>query len=616
MTSATGIVVSPPRKLPTFQTWKAVPEGFASRHQWLKEGRKLKLGEAPSARWIKTSPRDATDPLFTLAAGDGVLYADDEFALVIETEVLLFHISQTQPAPLQPRTLAYMDFEDIFLESARKDSFIVWDFEKESWQTRTAFANASEYWQRGLLSNDLIRRHLNQREIVGIKGGPQTRFVALDHDFHGRDRSVYLGQAEALLGLLHGNGWHYQVAREDIEGVHYFLVFHDFLDLAQVRAVLRKALVDLDKSHPDLANRAKAAGMKTLADLEIYPDADQGFRLPLSKGRQMLLDRPLPLLTYRKRTVQDVIGYMNWLNDPQRQYMSREAVYTYLFMNLASSRSKATRTTSKPKTVQQGAPSNPTELGSLNNCCRQKITGFFNGTFNPPNCLNTVIAVSARIMLFQDVDEGSAVDVLGQYVRDIPDHAKDCSRRLAEGDFRNIDRDIQRAVKMAYAANGGQKDVALSDNKLQKAVQCWQNAGFELADKSTWANCWARFSLIPDIEWTAEDKSDIDRVLGPVLSRNHSHIAKNVAQGMVKMAAVKHGQQNGMTYGYWGDFLGDEYGVSCGNRNKVRAILAAGLNLDLIEVQSKALWFNDHRRGFATIYRPGERVSSRLLLGR
>jgi hypothetical protein len=214
------------------------------------------------------------------------------------------------------------------------------------------------------------------------------------------------------------------------------------------------------------------------------------------------------------------------------------------------------------------------------------------------------------------VADGHAIDVLRQYVREIPAHAHDCSSRLAQGDFRSIDRDIERAVKMAYADNGGQKDVWLSDNKLQKSVQCWRNAGFELADKSTWNNCWAHISAIPDIEWTAEDEEDIDRELGPALSRNHSHVAHDVAQGMVKMAAVKHKQENGITYDYWGGFISDEYGVPCGNRNKVRAILIAGLELDLIEIHSKAIWFEDKRRGFATIYRPGQRVESRLLLGR
>jgi hypothetical protein len=260
-------------------------------------------------------------------------------------------------------------------------------------------------------------------------------------------------------------------------------------------------------------------------------------------------------------------------------------------------------------------PDSANELGSLKNCCRQKITGFFNGTFNPPNSLNKVIAVSARIMAFQGVDDGHAVDSLHQYVRDIPDHAHVCSGRLAQGDFRSIDRDIKRAVKTAHADNGGQNDVGLSNNKLQKSVLCWQNAGFELADKATWENCWASFSAIPNIEWTAEEEEDIDRELGPALSRNHFHIAKDVAQGMVKMAAVKHRQENGMTYDYWGDFISDEYGVRCGNRNKVRAILAAGLDLNLIEIHSKAVWFEGNRRGFATIYRPGQRVVSRLPLG-
>jgi len=585
----------------------------------MKRRRKVKPGEQAQARWIKTSPQDPNDPFFALGNTANIYYADEEFALSITTEVPLFHSSQTEPANLRPRTLAYMAFEDIYFESVRRDSYIVWDFEKESWQTRNAYENASKYWQRGLLSTDLIRRHVNQKEIIGIKGGLKTRFVALDHDFHGRDRDVFLEQAEALLELLHGNGWHYQVTRDDIEGMHYFLVFNDLIDLAHVRGVLRKALHNLDHDHPDLAKRAKAAGMRILGELEIYPDSDHAFRLALSKGRQMLLARPLQMVTYRKRTVQDVIGYVNWLNDPQRQHMSKEAILDHLYMNLAPSRTK-TRLTSRVKIKRPGStpdpPEDPAELGSLKNCCRKKITGFFHGTFNPHNSLNKVIAVSARIMLFQDVGHDHAVAVLQQYVRDIPANAHDCSRRLAERDFRNIDRDIERAVKTAYADNGGQKDVDLSDNKLHKSVQCWRNAGFELADKSTWENCWASFSAIPDIEWTPDDEQDIGRELAPALSRNHSHLAKDVAQGMVQMAEVKHRQENGMTYGYWGDFISDEYGVPCANRNKVRAILAAGMNLELIKVHSKPIWHKDGRRGFATIYRPGQRVSSRLLLGR
>ena len=135
----------------------------------------------------------------------------------------------------------------------------------------------------------------------------------------------------------------------------------------------------------------------------------------------MLLDRPLPLVTYRKRTVQDVVAYIDWLNDPKRHYMSKQELLDLLYMNLAPSKTsgprKALRTKIEEPQRSSVLPDNPTELGSLNNCCRQKITGYLNGTFNPPNSLNKVIAVSARIMLFQGVRQGDAVDVLRQYIR-------------------------------------------------------------------------------------------------------------------------------------------------------------------------------------------------------
>ena len=69
-------------------------------------------------------------------------------------------------------------------------------------------------------------------------------------------------------------------------------------------------------SHPDLAARARAAGMKTLGELEIFPDTQKGFRLPLCAGRTMLLDRPLELVfdNRLKREIHDVIGYVTWLS--------------------------------------------------------------------------------------------------------------------------------------------------------------------------------------------------------------------------------------------------------------------------------------------------------------
>ena len=67
-----------------------------------------------------------------------------------------------------------------------------------------------------------------------------------------------------------------------------------------------------------------------------------------------------------------------------------------------------------------------------------------------------------------------------------------------------------------------------------------------------------------------------------------------------------------MGYTYWQDFLGDEFGIACRNRNKMVKILRAAKDLELIEVHSGPIWFADERTGMATIYRPGQRVASRL----
>ena len=68
-----------------------------------------------------------------------------------------------------------------------------------------------------------------------------------------------------------------------------------------------------------------------------------------------------------------------------------------------------------------------------------------------------------------------------------------------------------------------------------------------------------------------------------------------------------------MGYTYWQDFLGDEFGIACRNRNKMSGILKAAQDLELIEVHSKPIWFvDDDKTGMATIYRPGKRVESKL----
>jgi hypothetical protein len=100
----------------------------------------------------------------------------------------------------------------------------------------------------------------------------------------------------------------------------------------------------------------------------------------------------------------------------------------------------------------------------------------------------------------------------------------------------------------------------------------------------------------------------ITRLLGAALGKKHAHLACDVAAGIVKLVAQQHACENGISYDYWATFLHDQYGIACGNRNKVARIIKACEALGLVKVHCKAIW--GQRRGMATIYRVGCLVRS------
>ena len=590
-------LILPPTALRTFDHWRQVPESFATTTQWLKRGRKVQPNEKPTARWIST---------VEAAPGDcGEIWLDDpDLFLLVETEIPLYHIDQTKPVNLTARSVAYLGFEEIFYEAVRKDRHIL---RNEDWMTIKARPGADFFWAMCLLTRQTVRQHVNGSKIIGVMATDKTRFVAIDHDFHGNDPTVFLEQAAVLLNHFHGWGtWHHQVKVGQITGMHHILTFDQPKNLKKVIAVVRKRLIQLDQQHPDLAARAKAAGMPTFSKMEVFPQPNKGFRLPLCQGYQMLLDRPLPMVEVRGQMVQDVVGYVNWLNDPSRSYMPKAEILALLSCNLGAGKEKikdqpmVTKQQAAKKTTNKQQPS---EIGSLKGCCRQKTVGFWLGTFHPPGSLNKFIVVSARILFFEGVAEEDAVELLKKYVRDIPDDARDCSSRLLAEDWAAIDANIVDDVAAAYNGNSGQEDIEVSTDKLRMSVACWRKIGFKLSDKTTWGHSRRRPKGNLRVVWSDEDRKNIRCYLGPALGKKHAHLACEVAEGIVKLVARQHASENGMDYGYWAAFLNDQYGIACGNRNKVARIIRACEALGLVEVHCRAIW--GQRRGFATVYRPG-----------
>ena len=176
-------------------------------------------------------------------------------------------------------------------------------------------------------------------------------------------------------------------------------------------------------------------------------------------------------------------------------------------------------------------------IGSLKGCCRQKVVGFWRGTFNPPKSLNKFIVVSARILFFEGVAEDAAIELLTKYVRELPVDARDCSQRLLDEDWSSIDATIRSDVAKAYSDNAGQKDIDNSTDKLRTSVACWQKIGFRLSDKTTWSRNARRPEGNLDVEWSDEDRKNITNYLGPALGKKYAHLACDVAEGIVKSVA-------------------------------------------------------------------------------
>jgi len=223
------IYASQPEMVREFEGWKNIPPNFKTRNQWLRAGRRVTDAEKPTARVVYPQ---IVEGMWTFGP-ETVILEDrwDDFTVISDGSTPLFHLNQTVPYTAQERTRAYFAFEDIFLKYARRDVWIrktdlMTGEEEEDWFTESEWPFASKPHQRNRLTAALTRQHINQKQILGVKGSEWTRFVIIDLDFHGRNLMVFERQAEVLLNKFHGVGtWHYQVKRHDVTGIQFIYVF-------------------------------------------------------------------------------------------------------------------------------------------------------------------------------------------------------------------------------------------------------------------------------------------------------------------------------------------------------------------------------------------------------
>lgn len=462
-----------------------------SKSQWQRLFRKVRKGEDPVAYrpWKKVVP-----VLVTLPTPDGkpATYDPKEVDVPIE----LFSLEQTQPYAMSRRTAAYLMYYDIFAANGSPQRYIKLgtpDVDGKRWRSRIGRLDMSAVKSH---VNAVIDRHTGLATQVGIVGGNRTRFQLLDLDLHDGDRDIFLQQARVLIDQFRGAGWHYIVADKDANGIHLIRALPHSADTVLSAFNLGRILAELDEANPDLVEVARKNGMKTLAEVEVYPDPDRGVRLPLCHARTVLLDRPLALVSNRKgRQVQDVEGYIAWIKNKDRQYMAKEEVLGYLKARLKPAAPPAAAGSIPKKRfvaqVEGGIKTKTPRKGQQ----AKIIHAFWDGAAPVEITLNQAVLDMARIMAHHPDFPGgieTAEEVLEQMVRDLPDYS--VSQRLVSGDWKSIRKIIRQAVKTAFRGNSGQGDIDKSTGLLQAACDHWQRVGYLPWERE----CRLRFVSISD----------------------------------------------------------------------------------------------------------------------
>jgi len=347
----------------------------------------------------------------------------------------------------------------------------------------------------GGLTRNLIKDHINMLAdrdtgtitMLGVVGGDRTRFQLLDLDLHGGDEGVFLEQAQILLEHYYGkNGWHAIVADEDANGIHFLRAFPDPAPTVSAARYRRIDLMNLDEAHPELADAARRHGMKTLGEMEIYPNPENGVRLPLCAGRTALIDRPLGLVTNRRgRPVQDVEAYVAWLLDPDKKYMARGEVFDYLKERLKSCDAKSEKRPGPKRTKNISNPPVATKKVKRKGQQARLIHEFWDKGQSALS-LNEAINDMARILKHHPDfrgDKYEAAEIIEAMVADLPNLS--ISQRLTAEDWCGILRVIDRDVELAFDGNKGQPAPQKSTRTLKDACQHWSRIGYLPWDKAS-----------------------------------------------------------------------------------------------------------------------------------
>ena len=572
-----------------YQNWLGIPTNLKTKKKWLRSERRVRKGEYPVAQVVYEQIDDGTGEI------------------TIISSVPLYDIQQTLPYKPSPRTKAYWEYEKIFFENSRKDVWIhktdlSTGLELRSWVTEKELDEHMPYHLRNRLTSDIIQKHLNQKQIIGIKSLETTRFLLIDLDLHGKNFEVFEDQAKVLLERFHGkDAWHCQVHDSNVSGIHFIRVFDRNEMLNYEVEQLRKVLRRLDSENPALTARAKSSGMKTLSELEIYPTRNgNGVRLPLSRGRKVFLDKELKLLPYKGNLVQDVVGYIDWLNNPERQYMATEKILGYLhyFRDLSV---KTEKTVSDSKVFKENATLAKGWKVNMRRLLREFwVDGNANGI-----SLNEHIIVLCRLAAQFGHTESHIISGVNDMVMSLPECAEVASGRLINKEYEKIFKVVATSASNAFYENGHQSDSERSTRILQSVFLKLRD--FDPLDVSTWTRKFEPVSVVP--VWSNSQKETLFPQFRKVLFVKSDDIVEEFLCKIINLTLNKEKQESGWGKDYLKVWMEDEFPmIKCAKSEKRHKIIKCLEDYGIIKVVIKGV---KHR--FATYWTLG--YQSQITIG-
>ena len=161
----------------------------------------------------------------------------------------------------------------------------------------------------------------------------------------------------------------------------------------------------------------------------------------------------------------------------------------------------------KEKSKPQDSPpivASESVFGKLRGRYAQVLVDFWMGRNNPPDSLNCIIILTARMLPCYFDDPDDAIEFVEGLVDGLPDVS--FSNRLTGNGRKEVSRIIRQSVDAVFSDNGRQHDPELSSSKLGKVFAAWQRKGFSLVDRASWGSCSRAVPLAGvDFKWTADE---------------------------------------------------------------------------------------------------------------